>query len=71
MIDDKDKKSGFFDETCLLADGSIDIFLRMLFLILINVKVSFTNQELKYKLYTITKTLPINTLVRLVREKSL
>lgn len=43
QINDKDRKSCFFEETLLLADININIAFRMLFLILSNVEVSFND----------------------------
>lgn len=42
-VNDKDEKFCFFEETFLLADGDMDVALRMLFLILSNVKAKLNN----------------------------
>lgn len=55
QIDNKYKKSCFFQGTFLLADISIDITFRMSFLTLSNVEVNFNNRELKWRLYIDTK----------------
>lgn len=47
QINDWDKKFRFFKETFLLANISIDIAFRILFLILSNIKLNFNNQKLK------------------------
>lgn len=47
LIDDKDGESYFLKKIFLLTDISMNIAFKMFFLILSNVKVNFTNQELK------------------------
>lgn len=47
QLDDKDRKSRFFEKTFLLADISLNIAFGMLFLILSNVKINFENRKLK------------------------
>lgn len=42
-MDNKDRKSQFFEKAFLLADISIDATFRMFFLTLSNAKVNFTN----------------------------
>lgn len=46
-VDDKDEKFHLFKETFLLAEISIDITLRMSFIILKNISVNFKNWKLK------------------------
>lgn len=55
-INNKDEMSSFFEKTFLLADISMNIAFRMIFLTLSNIKVNFTKQKLKQKLYIIAKT---------------
>lgn len=55
QVNDKDKKSRFFEEIFLLANISIDIVFKMFFLILNNDEVKFNNPKLRWKLYTATK----------------
>lgn len=43
LINDKDEKSCFFEETFLLADISMNITFEMLFLTLNNAEVNFNN----------------------------
>lgn len=43
LVDDINKKSSFFKKVFLLADISIDVALKMFFLILSNIKVNFNN----------------------------
>lgn len=59
LVNDKKKKSQFFEMTGLLADISIDVVLEILFLTLSNTKVNFTDQEFKWRLCTIVKTFSI------------
>lgn len=47
LVDNKDKTSQFFEKTFLLADMSIYITLGTPFFTMNNVKVNFTNQNLK------------------------
>lgn len=46
-INDKDKKTRFFEKTFLLADISIDVAFKVLFLSLTNVEVNFNNRQLR------------------------
>ena len=46
LIEYKDKKSRFFEETFLLASFSINIVLKILFLTLSNIKINFIGQNL-------------------------
>lgn len=41
LVDNKNKKSRFFNEVFLLAYISIDVIFRMFFLILNNIKIDF------------------------------
>lgn len=45
-IDDKDKKSHFFEKTFLLTNIGINIAFKMLFLILNNVELNFNDRQL-------------------------
>lgn len=69
LVNDKNEKSWFFEKTFLLADINIDIAFEMLFLTLSNVEVSYTNWKLKYKLYTIAKTLFTIRQINLIGKK--
>lgn len=55
LMDDKDKKSCFFEKTFLLAKISMDVALRMSFLTLNNVEVNFIILEYNSRLYTIAE----------------
>lgn len=46
QVKDKEKRSRFFDKTFLLADISINIALKMLFLTLSNIEINFHDWEL-------------------------
>lgn len=52
-----------------MADITIDILFRIAFLTLSNIKVNFINQKLKWRLYTITKTLITTKQVKLIEKK--
>lgn len=69
LVDDKDEKSWFFEETFLLANINMNIALRILFLTLSIIEVNFTNREFKWKSYTIVKAFPTTKQVELVRNK--
>lgn len=43
QMDDKDKKSRFFEKTFLVADINMDVAFRMSFFTLNNIKVNFNN----------------------------
>lgn len=62
----KAEKVCFFEETFLLADISIDVTLKMLFLILSNENIHFTRQSLYWRSYTPAKALPITCHVKLI-----
>lgn len=47
QINDKDKKSHFFEKIFLLVDIKMDVALKMLFFTLSNVEVNFNNRELR------------------------
>lgn len=68
-LNDKDRKSRYFEETFLLPHISIDVAFEMLFLTVNNVQINFNNQELKWKLYTPTKTLPTIRRVYVIEKK--
>lgn len=56
MIDDKDRKSYFFEKTFLLADINMNIALEISFLTLSNVEIYFTHRKLRWSLYTTIET---------------
>lgn len=58
-MDEKNKKSCFFEETFLLANISMDITYGLLFFILNNIEVNFTDWKLKQRSYITTKILLI------------
>lgn len=47
QVDDKDEKSRFFEEIFLLANISIDVTFRILFLIFRNIKKNFNDKKLR------------------------
>lgn len=69
LMDDKRKKSQFFKKIFLLADISMNVTLKIFFIILSNTKVNFTNQKLKWRSYIIAKAFPITKQIELVRKK--
>lgn len=66
VIDDKNKISGFFEKIFSLADRSIHITLKILFLIWSNLGINFMNKRLKKKLFIIAKAFFITKQVKLI-----
>ena len=71
FIENKEEKSCFFKKTFLLADISIDITLRILFLILSNNKIEFAVCHLYLRTCIAAKRLLIIRWVELIEKKSL
>lgn len=69
LVDDQDRKCWFFKKTLVMVDISIDIIYRILIFILSNVKIDLNNWELKYRLYTIVKTLLSTKWIELIKQK--
>lgn len=69
LIEDKERISCFFEETFLLADTSMEVVLRTLFLTLSLVKIDFTSQYFNWRTYITTKVLPIMRHVKLIGKK--
>ena len=58
QVGDKGARSRFFQETLLVTDTKFEVILGMPFLKLSNADVSFGEQTLTWKSYTINKALP-------------
>lgn len=69
LVDAKNKKLRFFEETFLLANISIEVTLEMFFFTLSNIEINFINQELRWRSYTIIKVFFITKWVELIRKK--
>ena len=69
QLEDKLKKARFFQETCLLPNISVEIFLGMPFLTLSNPNVQFVKKEFTWKFFIIAKTLPTTKWVELINKK--
>lgn len=69
QIKDKLKKTRFLQEIFLMADISIEVILSMLFLILNNVNILFTEQELIQRLYTLSNILPTSKQGQIIDQK--
>lgn len=69
MVEDKDKKSRFLEETFLLADISMDVAFGIFFLIFSNIEINFTEQELKERLYTTVEVFPTTWQKELIGKK--
>lgn len=59
QLNDKDKKSHFFEDTFGLPDISINVTFGIFFLTLSKVKVKVNDSELRSRLYTAAETLSI------------
>lgn len=68
-MNDKDKKSRFFQKTFLPAEISMDIAFKMLFITLYNAEVNFINEKLGWRLYIAMKNFFTIRLIELVRKK--
>lgn len=68
-IDNKANGSRFFEKTSLLADISINIALRMSFLILSNIEINILKWKFNQKSYITFETLMTTKHIELVGEK--
>ena len=68
-VEDKEKKSRFFEETFLLADISIDIALRTSFFTLSNDEIDLVGCHIYWRTYTVTKILLTMRQVKLIGIK--
>lgn len=69
QVYNKDGKFCYFEETFLLANITMDLAFEIAFFILSNVKINFNDRELRWKLYTVAKTLSNIRQVQLVGKK--
>ena len=58
-MEDKEKRSCFFEKTFRLADISMNITLGMFFFTLSNIKIDFVDYRFYWRMYTSAKVLPI------------
>ena len=68
-MEDKEKKSHFFEETFLLANISMNIALEMFFFTLSNVKINFIDCQIYLRIYTIAEVFLITRHVKLIGKK--
>ncbi len=59
----------FFEETFLLADISIEVILKMLFLTLSNANFQFGTEKLIWRSYTAAETLPTTSWVKFIDKR--
>ena len=59
----------FFEKTFLVANTSLEVVLRMLFLTLSDADIDFPDQKLRWRTYTTEKAFPTTRYVELVRKK--
>lgn len=69
QVNDKEKKSRFFEITFLLAGISMGIAFEIFFLTLSNIEVNLNNQELKQRLYIADKAIPTSKFIDLIGKK--
>lgn len=70
LLHDSLERIWFFEETFLLADTSMEVVLKILFLSLSNTDVEFAELEkLTWRLYIIAEALPITSQVKLIDKK--
>ena len=69
QVEDKGKKSRFFQKTFLVADTKFEMVLRMLFLKISNVDIAFGEETLMWKSYTTNEALSTTKRVQLVDLK--
>ena len=70
QIQDKIEHSWVFQENFLLANNSLNIFLRISFLFFSNINIIFLNWELIYRPYTTTKSLLTTWQIKIVDRKT-
>lgn len=68
-MEDKQKKTQFFQEIFLVTNTAIEIILDILFLAVSKVKINFTNRELNLKTYTLYKILSTTKKVKIIDLK--
>lgn len=68
-IDNKSKRTWFFEEIFLLADINMDIALEIFFLLLSKTEINFNDCKLHWRLYIIINALPTTKWVKLVNKK--
>lgn len=69
-LQDKVGKVQFFQETCLLANTSMEVVLGMSFLILSSVDIRFAERELVWRTCTAAEALPITRRVEIIDKKN-
>ena len=69
QVEDKIGKLRFFEEIFLVTDIKFEVILRMFFLKLSNVDVSFEENTLMWKTYTTSETLSTTEQVQIIDKK--
>lgn len=69
LMENKEEKSSFLEESFLLANISMDIVFQLLFFTLNNIEVNLNKSELGLRLYTTAETLSTTKQVDLVGKK--
>ena len=58
QVEDKANRPRFFRKTFLVTDTKFEVILRMFFLKISNIDVSFGEETLTWRIYTTNKALP-------------
>lgn len=69
QVENKLKKTRFFQETFLVANTSVEVILRMLFLAFSNSNVSFALKKLTWRSYATLKALSITRRIKVINQK--
>ena len=68
LVMDKANQVRFFKEILLVANVSLEVVFRMLFLTLNSADIDFLDWELRWRIYTIEEALPTTRHIKLVRK---
>lgn len=68
-LEDKQKKTQFFQEIFLVGNTAIEIILDILFLAVSKMKIDFTNRKLNLKTYTLYEILSTTKKVKIIGLK--
>ena len=67
-VEDKLGRARFFQESFLLAETSMEVVRRMLFLTFSNANIQFAEKELTWRSYTAAEALPNTKRVKLINK---
>ena len=69
QMEDKFGRTRFFQETFLVANTTLEVILKMLFLTFSNVDIQFAQEEFTWRPYILAKALPTTKRVKLINKK--